>query len=68
MYQNNIFLEERERSLSCPSHDFTSTILVYQNNETEAMLVYQNNPVELASFIRKNVFVPINLHGWWSLE
>ena len=40
------------------SHDFTSAILVFQNNETAAMLVFQTS----------RSFVPISFHGCWSLE
>ena len=51
------------------SHDVTSAISVFQNNETAAMLVFQTNPlgVELFSYVN-DFFVPRNLHRCWPRE
>lgn len=38
------------------SHDVRATILVFQNNETEAMPSFQSNPVGVKLFSSANVF------------
>ena len=51
------------------SHDVTTAISVFQNNETAAMLVFQTSSVrvERSSYV-KTLFVPINLYSCRSLK
>ena len=46
------------------SHEFTATILVFQNNETAAMLVYPENPLGVELFCHVNAFFWSNKLAW----
>ena len=54
---------EQEQSVN--SHDFTSAILVFQNNETAAMLVYMWFLNIFLTIKLALVFAPMNLHSCW---